>query len=117
MPEASKEKIVLFAFNGNPMCLVHVFLNALDLNSRGQEVRIVFEGMSVSLIREMEETRNALYRKVRSAGLIDGICRACSMKAGVLEYNEKTGLPLLDDMNGHPSFASYLERGYRLITL
>ena len=36
------EKTVLFAFRGDPLCFVHVLLNALDLKERGQEGLIVF---------------------------------------------------------------------------
>lgn len=28
-------KIVIIAFNGNPLCFVHVLLNALDMDSKG----------------------------------------------------------------------------------
>lgn len=28
-------KYVIFAFNGNQMCFVHVLLNALDMESKG----------------------------------------------------------------------------------
>ena len=38
------KKVALFAFNGELMCLMHVLLNAIDMNERGQEVKIVIEG-------------------------------------------------------------------------
>ncbi len=49
------KKIALFVFNGDPMCFIHVLLNAL-------------------------------------------------------------GLPLLEDMLGHPAMARYHEAGYEIIT-
>ena len=43
------KKVALFAFNGDPLCFVHVLLNALDMNTRGMTVGIVLEGTSVKL--------------------------------------------------------------------
>ncbi len=48
----SCKKFALFAFNGDPMCFVHVLLNALDMKERGNEVKIILEGASVKLIPE-----------------------------------------------------------------
>ncbi len=110
-------KFVIFAFRGDPMCFIHVLLNALDLSQKGHEARIVMEGEAVKLIRELEESANPLYGKVKEAGLFASVCRACSAKMGVLDYNETCGIPLGDDMNGHPSMALYLEQGYQVITL
>ena len=39
-------KTVLFVFNGDPMCFIHVLLNALDLHGHGHETCIVMEGAS-----------------------------------------------------------------------
>lgn len=33
------EKVALFAFNGEPMCFVHVLLNALDMKKKGIDVK------------------------------------------------------------------------------
>ena len=32
------KKVVLFAFNGDFMCFIHVLVNALDLHEKGYEV-------------------------------------------------------------------------------
>lgn len=113
------EKVALFAFNGEMMCFVHVLLNALDLRAKGHQPRIVFEGAAVKLAPELHRESNpfhALYLKAREAGLVAGVCKACSSKLGVLDEVVATGLPLLDDMQGHPSMSGFLERGYRIIT-
>jgi len=112
-----KDKVVIFAFNGSLMCFIHVLLHALDMTARGMEAKIVLEGEAVKLVQEMEESGPPPYGKAKEQGLIDGICKACSAKLGVLEYNQTVGLPLLDNMSGHPSMAAYLEQGYRVITL
>lgn len=102
------------------MCFIHVLLNAIDLHERGREGQIVIEGEAVKLVPEMGEPAHFLwaqYQKAKELGLIAGVCRACSTKLGVVEAVENEGLPLLDDMFGHPSMGAFLEKGYRVITV
>lgn len=111
------DKYVIFAFNGNQMCFVHVLLNALDLASKGLGGKIVIEGEAVKLVKVMEESANPLYLEVKEKGLIDAVCKGCSAKMEVLDFNRGTGLPVVGDMSGHPSFESYISKGYKIITL
>lgn len=109
----------LYAFNGELMCFVHVLLNALDMNEKGKNVTIVIEGAAVTLVAELEKEScpfHQPYTKAKKAGLIDGVCKACSSKLGALDAVAAAGLPLLDDMNGHPSMAAYVDKGYTIIT-
>lgn len=109
----------LYAFNGEMMCFVHVLLNALDMKEKGKKAIIVFEGASVTLVPELEKPDapfGALYRKAKEAGLIEGACKACSAKLGVLDAVREAGLKLLDDMSGHPSMAAYMDKGYTVLT-
>lgn len=111
-------KVVLFAFNGEFMCFIHVLLNALDMNKKGYDVRIVIEGAATKLIPELATIGNplySLYKSVKEKNLIDGVCRACSHKMGALKDAEAEGLKLLDDMSGHPSMANYKEQGFEVI--
>lgn len=108
-----------FAFNGDMMCFTHVLLNALELHDREEDVLIVFEGAAVKLIPELEKKENpfsGLYTRAKEAGLIDGACKACSAKMGVLEDVKAAEIQLLDNMSGHPSIASYQEKGYTILT-
>jgi len=111
------KKYMIFAFRGDPMCFIHVLLNAKDMNEKGIECRIVMEGEAVKLLKGLEESGNPLYRKVKEAGLFECICRACSAKLGFLEYNETTGIPVTGDMAGHPSMSRYIDDGYSIITM
>jgi hypothetical protein len=114
-----KEKTVLFAFRGDPMCFIHVLLNAFDLHERGLEGLIVIEGEAVKLVPEMAQPEHFLathYQKAKTLALISAVCRACSMKLGVSDAVKEEGLPLIGDMSGHPSMGTFLERGYRVIT-
>ena len=113
------KKIVLFAFNGEFICFMHVLLNALDMNKKGYDVRIVIEGAATKLIPELALEGNplyALYSGAKEKQLIDGVCRACSHKMGTLKAAEAQGLRLLDDMSGHPGMAHYREQGFEIIT-
>lgn len=113
------KKIALFVFNGDPMCFIHVLLNALDMKSKGDNGRIIIEGAATKLIPDLAKAENPLHKlwgKVRDAGLVDGVCKACSKKMGTLDAAESQGLALLDDMNGHPGMAGYRDRGFEIIS-
>ena len=113
------KKVVLFAFNGDMMCFIHVLLNALDMAERGYETRIVIEGAATKLAPELDKEGNPMYKlfkKVESLGIIEGVCKACSNKMGVLEAVEAQGLRLLGDMSGHPAMGEYMDKGYEIIT-
>jgi hypothetical protein len=115
----SRSKTVLFAFQGDPMCFVHVLLNAIDLHERGREGKIVIEGEAIQLVADMaldSHYLHALYAKTKELGLIDAVCQACATKLGALEDIKFEHLPLVGDMNGHPSMGRYLEEGYEVIT-
>lgn len=113
------KKFAMFVFKGEPMCFVHVLLNALDMKNKGHEAKIIIEGASVKLIPELvkpENPLNGLWKKNLEAGLVEGVCKACSGKLGTLEAAKEQGLTILDDMSGHPGMASYREKGYEIIT-
>jgi hypothetical protein len=113
------KKFALFVFNGDPMCFIHVLLNALDMKAKGSEAKIIIEGASVKLIPELVKSGNplnGLWKKNFEAGLIEGVCKACSSKLGTLEASKEQGLTLLDDMSGHPSMAVYRDKGFEIIT-
>ena len=113
------KKTALFVFNGDPMCFIHVLLNALDLQSKGHEVRIVVEGAATKLLPSLNQADNPLYglwQKTKNAGLVEGACKACSQKMGTAGAAGSQGLALIDDMIGHPGMAPYLEKGFNVIT-
>lgn len=111
------KKVLFYGMTGEKMCFQHILMNALELNSAGQDVKIIFEGASVKLVSKFEDENNPFYRKAKEADLIAGICLACSKVLGVYESNLKTGLPMLDDMSGHAGMKKYLENGYQVISM
>lgn len=111
------KKLLFYGMSGEKMCFQHILLNALDLHSGGEEVRIIFEGASVKLVSIFEEENNPLYKKAKEAGLIAGVCLACSKALNVYEDNLKSGLTMLDDMLNHAGMKSYLADGYDVISM
>ena len=113
------EKIALFAFNGDPMCFIHVLLNALDFSDKDYEIKLVIEGSATKLIPELDNKDHplhTLYEKVKKQVLLVGACKACSQKMGTLQAAEAQGLHVLEDMSGHPSMENFIEQGYKIIT-
>ncbi len=127
-----KEKVALFAFNGDPMCFIHVLINAQDFVKNGFETTVVIEGSAVKLVsmlnegRGLEEFRSAkpdMYKmiqdnfiQVRDAGLISCVCRACARQTGMSDQVEPAGLRFCGELKGHPSMARFTAEGYRIIT-
>jgi hypothetical protein len=112
------KKFALFVFNGDPMCFIHVLLNALDMKAKGNDVKLVVEGSATQLIPELAKEDHMLFglwEKVKQQALVEGVCKACSKKMGTADAAWAQGLALLEDMSGHPGMAAYTEQGYEII--
>jgi len=113
------KRIALVAFDGEPMCFVHVLLNALDMHDRGYDVKLIIEGSATraaNLLNDPSAQFARFYAGVKEKQLIDCVCRACAAKMGALPGIEDQGLPLCGEMTGHPSLARYIDQGYQIIT-
>ncbi len=107
----------MFVFNGNPMCFIHVLLNASDMNDRGHTAKIVIEGEATKLIPELnkpENRLNRLWESAKSNNLIDGVCKACANNMETLKDAKEQGLPILNEMSGHPSMGRYIDEGWEI---
>ena len=111
------KKVLFYGMSGEKRCFMHVLLNVAQLHENGVEVKLIFEGASVKLVPVFEEENNPVYRKIKDAGLIAGVCLACSKMMEVYEAVEKTGLPLLSDMNAHAGVLPYVKEGYEVISI
>lgn len=112
-------KKAFFAFKGDPVCFIHVLLNALDMNAKGMDVKIVMEGAATAIIPDLvlpSNPLNSMWEKAKSLGLVAGVCKACAMKMGTLDSAKNQKLLVLDDMNGHPSMTAFIENGYEILT-
>ncbi len=113
------KKVALFVYNGDAMCFIHVLLNALDMSEKGYHARIIIEGAATRLIPEVEKKGHPLHKlwqQTRAKGLVDGVCKACANKTETLVDVKTLGLPLLEDMLGHPGMARYRDAGFDIIT-
>ena len=117
--EELMKKVALVTYNSEMMCFTHVLLYAIDFNEKGYDVKLVIEGGAVTLVsafKDPEAPFAGLFNKVKDAGLIDCVCKACSAKLGSLEDAEALGLRVAGDMMGHPSLEQYIQDGYEIIT-
>ena len=113
------KKFALFVFNGDPMCFIHVLLNALDMSAKEHEVKIIIEGAATKLIKELDKKGHPLHqlwKKAKAQGLVEGVCKACANKMETISEAKNQGLALLEDMLGHPGMARYHDAGYEIIT-
>ncbi len=113
------KKVALVTYNPEMMCFTHVLLYAIDFMEKGYDVKVVIEGGAVKLMSafiEPDAPFGNLFAKVRDAGLIDCVCKACSAKLGSMEDALKLGLNVSGNMMGHPSLENYIDRGYQVIT-
>jgi len=112
-------KVAIFAFNGELMCFAHAMLNALDMKKRGFDVKLILEGRATALIEELSSNPDKpfsnLYATVKKEGLVDCVCKQCSDNMGTLESAKTQGLPICEEMMGHPSVARYMEEGYEVL--
>ncbi|UCG43527.1 MAG: DsrE family protein [candidate division WOR-3 bacterium] len=110
-------KVALFAFNGEATCFAHVLLNALDMQDKGFDVRVIIEAEAtkqVSLLRNETKPYADLYRQVKDAGLIECVCKACATKFGALNAAIQQGLASCGEMSGHPSIGRYMQDGFQV---
>jgi hypothetical protein len=116
------EKIAIFLLAGPemPCRMVHTFIWALDVVGRGGEAKVILEGEAPRWLLELpnpEHGRHGLYRKVREAGLIGAVCKACAVQARAVEAAAEEGLCLVSDASGHVSLVPYVEAGYQIVML
>ncbi len=111
------KKVLYYGMSGQKMCFQHILMNALDLHEAGAEVKIIIEGQSVTLVPVFEKENNYFYKRAKEAGIIVGICLACSKVLEVYDDNIGSGLAMLDDMNGHAGMRKYIEEGYEVISM
>ncbi|NLZ55217.1 MAG: hypothetical protein GX900_00920 [Clostridiaceae bacterium] len=109
------KKFLIYTMEGKKMCFLHALMNAKQLKEAGHEVKIVMEGMSCVLPKELEEDKNPMYLALKNDGTIAGVCLGCSRTLGVYEDNERAGLTFLGDMYNHAGVLDYVNDGYEVL--
>ncbi|MDO5027998.1 MAG: DsrE family protein [Bacillota bacterium] len=109
------KKVLIYTMEGKKMCFLHALMNAKQLKEKGYQVKVLLEGQSVTLPKELVAENNPLFQGLKEDGTIVGVCLACSKTLGVFEDNEKLGLAMIDDMYGHAGVGKYMEEGYEVL--
>jgi hypothetical protein len=111
------KKAALFTFKDDPMCFIHVLLNALDMKQRGYETTVILEGAATRLatvIPKTDHPLHGLWEKVRNTCVL-GACEACSRKMEVFEDVKNQGLTIFNEMNGHPAIGRFMDEGFEIL--
>ena len=119
LEEEVMKKIALITYNPEMMCFAHVLLYAVDFKEKGYEVKVVIEGGAVKLVSAFlkpDAPFAELFAKVKDGGLIDCVCKACSVTLGSIEDAQKLGLPVSGNLMGHPALEDYIDQGYQVVT-
>lgn len=95
---------------------------AYDLQTRGREVAIVFQGTGtrwIGELRKKDHPAHGLFLEV--ARTVEGVCGGCADIFGATAEAEEANLPLLREVRipgtgGLTSLGRYLEHGYRLVS-
>ena len=77
------KRIALLAFDREPMCFVHVLLNALDMHDRGYDVKLSSKAVDACSDCSTIRQRSLLLLRRRQRKLIDCVCRRCAPRWGI----------------------------------
>lgn len=116
----AKFAIILQAQPNDPGRAVHSLLFAQDLKEADHQVRLIFDGAGTTWIGEFEKPDHKyteLYNDVKGQGLIAGACEYCAEAFKTKDAIVRSGIPLINEYDGHPSISKLIGEGYTLITL
>ncbi|MBM3187217.1 MAG: cytoplasmic protein [Chloroflexi bacterium] len=111
---------LLFAGPEMPCKLQHALIFARDVDARGGEAQIIFEGHSPRWLPELAKPDHAmakLFQAVMAEQLVAGVCKGCAAVHGATAAAVMLGLPLLADASGHVSLVPFAQRGFDIVTL
>ncbi len=95
----------------NALTTTKEFEEALD------EVTVIFDGAGTKWVGELSKSDHRLngnFEEIRDS--VAGACAYCANAFGVKYQVEKSGVPFLDEYDGHPSLQKLVSRGYQVIT-
>ena len=97
--------------------VVNALTTAKELKEAGDEVTIVFDGAGTKWIKALSSKEHKyapLFDSVKDR--IAGACDYCARAFGVRREVESAGVPLLSELEQHPSIRTLLVEGYEVIT-
>lgn len=113
-------KVAIFACSGDLMHFAHAMMNALDMHSRGIDVKLLMDCGALRLVAALQEADKPfaeLLQKVRETGILGGVCMACAERLKITDEVRRQGLPMQNEMFGHPSMGHYIQEGYQIIVI
>lgn len=101
--------------------MTHWVLYTKELNEKGFEARLIFDGGGTrwpgELVKE-DHKLHGLFESVKASAAIRGVCQFCvGAFGGSVDEVERAGLKAIDEYSGHPSIAGLMADGYKIITL
>ncbi len=110
------KKIAIVSFTGEMPCFVHVLLNVWNYHERGYEAALIIEGASAARLADIGSTPQAgLWEKIKQAGLVKSVCKACAAQMGTLDLAEGQGLPIDAALAGHSDLEAFTAQGFQII--
>lgn len=110
------KKIAIVSFQGEMRCFVHALLNVWNYHERGYKVALIVEGASTARIADISQSpQGKLWEKIRDAGLIRSVCKACAVQMDSLQEAEAQGLPIDSSLSGHSDLEVFTKDGFEII--
>lgn len=110
------KRIAIVSFQGEMPCFVHALLNVWNYHERGYEVALIVEGASTARIADIQNApQGKLWEKIREAGLVKSVCKACAAQMGTLAEAERQGLPIDAALSGHSDLEVFTAAGYEIV--
>src|SRR5690554_5322466 len=110
------KKIAIVSFKGEMPCFVHALLNVWNYHERGYETALIIEGASTKQLLDIANSpKGELWEKIKAAGLVKSVCKACAAQMGSLEEAERQGLPIDAALSGHSDLEPFTKAGYEII--
>ncbi len=88
-----------------------------EFKAAKDDVQLIFDGAGTKWIVELSKPEHKykdLFDAVKDK--VTGVCSYCANAFGVKEGVQKSGCPLTEDYEGHPSFQKLVSDGYQIIT-
>jgi hypothetical protein len=109
-------KIAIVSFQGEMPCFIHALLNVWNYHERGYEAALIIEGASTKLLSTIANSpQGKLWQRIKEAGLVKSVCKACAIQMGSLAAAEQQGLPIDSALSGHSDLEPFTREGYEII--
>lgn len=110
------KKVAIVSFNGEMPCFVHALLNVWNYHERGYEVALIVEGASAARLKDIGNIpQSQLWEKIKQAGLVRSVCKACAAQMGTLDEAKAQGLPIDGALSGHSDLEVFTAAGFEII--